>query len=96
MVLVSTECRLVWQEWDDIRIVYQLASAETHVFNQTTALILKSLEDGPKSSRAVIEQITVALGGIPGELSEDDFKFATMRLEELGLLECLDDASVVQ
>lgn len=96
MVLASTECRLIWQEWDDIYIVYQPESAETHVFNQTTALILKSLDNGPLPLRAVIEQSTVALGGIPGELSEDDFKFATMRLEELGLLECLDDANVVQ
>jgi PqqD family protein of HPr-rel-A system len=95
MLLVSTNCGLKWQGWDDIYIVYQPSSAETHVFNQTTALILKSLENGPLSVKAIIDQATTALGAVPGELVDDDFEFAAMRLEELGLIDCLEDASVV-
>lgn len=87
---------LEWHEWDDVFIVYQPSSAETHVFNETTALILKCLEHGPMSVDEVKMQTEVALGAGPGELADDDFAFATMRLEELGLIECLDDVSVVQ
>ncbi len=96
MVLVSAHRELIWQEWDAIYIVYQLSSAETHVFNETTALILKSLEHGVLSADEVKERTEVALGANQGELAADDFAFATMRLEELGLIECLDDASAVQ
>jgi len=96
MVLVSARRELIWQEWDDIYIVYQSSSAETHVFNETTASILKSLESGPLSAGEVKERTEVALGADPGELSTDDFGFATMRLEELGLIERLDDANAVQ
>lgn len=88
--------RLVWCEWDDVFTVYQPSSAETHVFNETTALILKCLEKGPLSTEAIRRQTEAALGIGEGELVADDFAFATMRLEELGLIECLDDSSAVQ
>ncbi len=94
MVLASSG--LIWQEWDDIYIVYQPSSAETHVFNETTALILKCLEHGPLSADEVKVQTEAALCVGQGELSSDDFTFATTRLEELGLIYCLDDACVVQ
>jgi len=47
MVLISARHELVWRKWDDIYVVYQLSSTETHVLNETTALILKCLEYGP-------------------------------------------------
>lgn len=87
---------LEWQEWDDVYIVYQPSSAETHVFNETTALILSCLEQGPLSRKMLKEWVEAALGVDQGKLAADDFAFATMRLEELGLVECLDEASVVQ
>lgn len=86
---------LEWQEWDDIYIVYQPSSAETHVFNETTALILRCLEQGPLSREMVKEWTEAALGVALGGLAAADFAVATMRLEELGLIECLDEASVV-
>ena len=94
--MVSAGCALQWQEWDDVYIVYQSSSAETHVFNETTALILKCLEHGPLSTAALKERTETALGVVAGELAAEDFTFATMRLEELGLIECLDDVSAVQ
>ena len=87
---------MIWQEWDDVYIVYQPSSAETHVFNETTALILKCLEHGPLSADEVKGQTEAALGVGPGELATEDFAFATSRLEELGLIDSLDDASAVQ
>jgi PqqD family protein of HPr-rel-A system len=96
MVVVSTGCAVLWQKWDDIYIVYQPSSAETHVFNETTAFILKCLEHGSLSMDEVKGLTEVALGAGPGELDADDFAFATTRLEELGLIDCLDDACVVQ
>lgn len=96
MVLVLLHSRLIWSQWDDIYIVYQPLSAETHVFNETTALILKCLEKGPLSAEAVMYQTENALGIGEGELVAHDFTFATMRLEELGLIECRDNAKAVQ
>ena len=96
MILNLAGNGLVWQEWDDLYIVYQPSSAETHVFNETTATILRSLGYGPLSADEVKVQTEAALGVGPGELAKEDFAFATSRLEELGLIDCLDDASVIQ
>ena len=96
MVLTSARFELIWQDWDGIYIVYQPSSAETHVFNETTALILKCVEHGPLSAEEVKVQTEASLGVGPGELADDDFAFATSRLEELGLIDCLDAASAVQ
>lgn len=87
---------MLWQEWDDVYIVYQPSSAETHVFNETTALILKCLEHGPQSADEVKMQIEAALSVGPGELAKEDFAFATSRLEELGLIDCLNATRAVQ
>mgnify|MGYP001493307904 CR=1 FL=1 len=95
-VLTVATYTLEWQKWDGIYVVYQSSSAETHVFNETTALILKCLQHGPLSADEVKERTEEALGAGPDNFGFDDFAFAMMRLEELGLIECLDDASAVQ
>ena len=87
---------LRWQEWDDVYIVFQPSSAETHVFNETTALILKCLEQGSRSIETVKSWTEAALEVGPGDLVEEDFAFATTRLEELGLIECMDETPTVQ
>lgn len=87
---------LLWQEWDEAYVVYQPSSAETHVFNETTALILKCLEQGPLSAEGVKNRTEAALGVDQGELAADDFAFAVGRLEELGLIERFDEVSDAQ
>ena len=82
--------------WDDIYIVYQPSSAETHVFNETTALILRCLQHGPQSMEFVAESTEAALGAGAGELGSEDLAFAVERLEELGLVEDSDVAIAVQ
>jgi PqqD family protein of HPr-rel-A system len=96
MMLVSAGRRLLWQEWDDHYLVFQASSAETHVFNETTALILRFLEEGPRSVAEVKAWTEVALDAAPGELGADEFDFATRRLEELGLIEYLDETVTTQ
>ena len=59
-------------------------------------MILRSLEDGPLSSEMVTDKIEAAFGVARGEFAADDLVFATMRLEELGLIERLDRASADQ
>lgn len=93
MVLTSAGRELDWQEWDEVYIVFQPSSAETHVFNETTAAILRCLGNGALSTDAVMERTEAALGVDSGELATDDFALATMRLEELGLIERLDHAA---
>ena len=48
------------------------------------------------SMEALRSQTELALGICQGDLAVEDFAFATMRLEELGLIERLDSASAVQ
>ena len=93
--LTSASRGLVWQDWDDVYLVYQPLSAETHVFNDTTALILKCLEHGQLSTEGVKNWTEAALGAGQGELAADDFTFAVGRLEELGLIERADETIAV-
>lgn len=82
---------LLWQNWEDAYIVYQPSSTETHVFNETTALILESLEQGPLPMERVKDWILEALGMAEGVVN-DDLLFAVGRLEALGLIDWLDGA----
>ena len=93
MILMAAGRGLIWQDWGDVYLVYQPSSAETHVFNETTAQILKCLEHVSLSTATAKKRTEAALGVDLGELAADDFSFATMRLEELGLVESVDDAS---
>lgn len=77
-------------------IVYQPSSAETHVFNETTALIVKCLKQGSQSIEAMKKWTEEVLEVGQGDLANDDFAFATMRLEELGLIESLDESLALQ
>ncbi len=86
MKLESSARELLWQEWDDVYIVYQPSSTETHVFNGTTALILESLEQGPLSMEEVMDCIRTGLEAKRGDLDPADISFAVARLEELGLI----------
>lgn len=96
LICTPAGCALEWQEWDGIYIVYQPSSAETHVFNETTASIMTCLQQDALSADSLKNQTEAALGVGQGELADDDFAFATMRLEELGLIERLDDACAPQ
>lgn len=77
---------LVWQQWDEFYIVYQPSSTETHVLNETSALILISLEKIPLSSNGVMAWILENFGFENDELVQEDFDFAISRLVELGLI----------
>lgn len=72
-------------------IVYQPSSGETHVFNETTALILRGLEQSAKSLDELREFTAGELGIAAGDLDADDLAFAMARIEELGLIERLDE-----
>lgn len=92
----AAQAGLIWENWDDVFVVYQPSSAETHVFNETTASILACLEEGAVSADELKNQTEAALGVSQSELDDTDFAFALQRLEELGLIERLDDPSTAQ
>lgn len=96
LLVKAAVSELVWLNCDDVYIVYQSSSAETHVFNETTALILRSLELGPLSAERVKVWTETALDVGQGELGVEGFEFAVRRLEELGLVERLDETVAVQ
>ena len=96
MILTQAGRELVWQKWDGFFILYQPSSAETHVFNETTALILKCLGQGPLLLDAVKDFAENALRLNVGELDVEAFALAAARLEELGLVASLEQALATQ
>lgn len=78
---------LEWQSWDDAYIVYQTLSAETHVFNETTACILRLLQQGSLTVDEIARSISNYFGLSDGELGVQDFSEAIPRLYELGLID---------
>jgi PqqD family protein of HPr-rel-A system len=88
--LAAAARRLVWRPWDDVYLVYQPSSAETHVFNETTAVILRCLEQEPLSVEALRDCAERSLAIVAHDrLSTEAVLFALGRLEELGLIEAL-------
>ena len=96
MVLLPTAKTLIWQKWDDLYLVYQPSSAETHVFNETSALILASIESGSLPTVSVKEWTARSLGLMADDLGSEEFDLAVTRLEELGLLDCGDDKTALE
>lgn len=84
--LTPEEMELIWKCWDEPYIVFQPSSTETHVFNDTTLSILKALEQGPLTLEEIGRSIVESLGIDGDALAQADLKFATERLEEIGLL----------
>ena len=80
---------LVWQEWDDVYIVYQPSSTETHVFNDTTAAALGLLQTAPACFAELHTRLAHSLEIDPNEIHQGDLAFVVNRLEELGLIEWL-------
>jgi PqqD family protein of HPr-rel-A system len=92
MKLILSAYKLVWRELNNLYIVYQPSSTETHVFNETTATILRCLDQGPLTLEALAAQVAQSLALAPDELAIDDLIFATNRLEALGLVDWINEA----
>lgn len=84
---------LLWRQWDVHHIVYQPSSTETHVFNETTARVMRCLERGPATVGEVAAWTVDSLGIEKDELAARDLEFAMGRLEELGIIELSDEAA---
>lgn len=96
LVITQAGRGLTWQNFDDVFIVYQTSSAETHVFNETTALILRLVVGEARSIENLRHATEVALGLDEDQLAADDLALAVGRLEELGLIDCLDETITTQ
>lgn len=81
---------LVWQDWGDCFIAYQVSSTETHIFNATTAEILRCLAESPASMDELRHRVADQLDVGESELLVEDMEFAVNRLDELGLIERSD------
>ncbi len=92
IALTEAGSKILWQDWEDSYIVYQPSSGETHVFNETTALILKRLESGPASLEEIRAWAAESLGIEISEIAEDGLSSVAERLDELGLADWLDEA----
>jgi len=90
MRLTPQARELVWVEWEDAYSVYQPSSAETHIFNETTRLIIEALEESPMTLEQTAGRIVKTIGVEKDELVFGDLRFAAARLEELGLIEWQD------
>ena len=81
---------LRWQDYEDVSIVYQPSSSETHVFNEITSTTISLLEnpfsDIAQLHRKLTEELEIGLD----ELGINDVNFVVGRLEELGLIDWLE------
>ena len=77
---------LLWQNWEELHIVFQISSAETHVFNEITALIISYLDRSPSSLDDILNYISKSMGLHPEDLDRDGFTKSLERLIELGLV----------
>lgn len=91
VALAPAASGLLWQYWDGDYIVYQISSGETHLFNETTALMLERLGQGPASLADVRQWIVETLSITEGGLSIHQLAAAAGRLDELGLVEWVDE-----
>lgn len=96
IALAPSDGPRVCEKLDDLYFVYQPASAETHVFNEVTFLILECLANGPRSFEDIKVRTEELLGVRVGEIGAGDFSFAMGRLEELGIIEYLSDDQLPQ
>ena len=96
LILTSAGQALIWQNWEDVYIVYQLSSTETHVFNDTTALILQSLEKCSLTMTEIADRIELDFDLGQSQLTSADLYLAIGRLEELGLIEWTDEAEAAR
>ena len=83
---------LVWQDWNDVYVVFQPSSTETHVFNETTAVALRLLQSTPVELEELRILTAQSLGVAIEELLQENLTFVIRRLEELGLVECSEQA----
>jgi PqqD family protein of HPr-rel-A system len=84
---------LAWEGWEDLHVVFQRTSGETHVFNETTRAILGRLQDGPLALDEMVRLLARAMGIDEAGLAREDFLAVTARLDELGLIERVDRPS---
>ena len=95
LTLAPAARELTWQDWGDGDYsVYQRTSAETHVFNETTALLLARLGQGPTTLEAIRVWTADVLGIVASDLPSEVLVSTACRLEELGLIEWRDSATV--
>jgi PqqD family protein of HPr-rel-A system len=94
LTLTPSGKSLIWQDWGDLFIVYQPSSTETHLFNDTTAAVVQSLEKSPLSSAELFSAVSSTLMCTGDALSESDLSFVTDRLEELGLIDWSDQTAL--
>ena len=79
--------------WDDVHLVHQRRSGETHVFNETTASTLACLNDTPVSLATIVERVADSVGVDQGDLVTKDFSGVLSRLDELGLVDASDSGT---
>lgn len=87
IMLTAAARELTWRSWDDVYIVYQPSSAETHVFNETSAAVLDCLRETSMTMEGLKVRLARDLGVAAEDLVHDDLAFAVGRLDELGLVE---------
>lgn len=54
--------RLHWRRWDDEFVVYDEASGRTHQLDALTASALLRLEEGPRETLRLADQVAADLG----------------------------------
>ena len=81
----STES-LLWRQWIDETVVYNLAAGNTHVIGPVAAKILRRLEQRPSTASQLAENIASEFDVEPDQEVVEHVERLVSNLEELGLV----------
>jgi len=54
---ITSGCRLLWKSWGGEHVVFNTGSASTHILDDLSAHILRSIEHRPSSIEGLVENL---------------------------------------
>ncbi len=85
--LAAPSGSLLWREWDDGCVIFNLATGETHYLDDFTAYLLRLVESAPRTSDALTATVCAELGRERSATLEAQVARALRNFETLALLE---------
>ncbi len=82
----SFENKCVWEHLDETHIVFHCVSGKTHFLNETSYLLLKTLEEKPATTLELARLAAERSGSEMTDNTVQQVENHLLRLDELGLI----------
>jgi PqqD family protein of HPr-rel-A system len=84
---INPASRLHWRHWEEEYIVFNEASAHTHLFNEFGAVVLQLLQEAPRSTPQLAKELVSQYDIKMDAECWSYFQSLLADLDELGLIE---------